>query len=172
MKNLRWVANIFMGLFLSKCRIAEHHESREDLSNKVIILRQQLHEISRRNKELVNNVGILNQEKKQLKIKIKHIDSILSSSGDVADSILLSDLKCKWMDDEKERSYLISIVDFLNVVCSDITCGLYTNPSENECTKKCTKSLLKKMNTIDKPYTELNHDTDAIINDEYDSLLP
>jgi len=49
------------------------------------------------------------------------------------------------MDADKERVYLISIVDFfLNVICSDITCGLYSDPAEKECTMKYTKTLLKK----------------------------
>jgi hypothetical protein len=81
---------------------------------------------------------------KFLYICLNHTKNILKNSDDVADAILLSDLNYKWMDDDKERVYLISIVDFLNVVCSDITCGLYSDPAEKACTVKCTKTLLKK----------------------------
>ena len=53
-------------------------------------------------------------------------------------------------------------------VCSDITCGLYSDPAEKACAVKCTKTLLNKMNTFDKLYNELAQVTNDFIYDDDD----
>lgn len=133
-----------MGILLSTCGIGERrNDTWDELHNKTITLRTQLSQISTRNREIQVAYDQLTEENRKLTAMVNHTKNILKNSDDVADAILLSDLNCQWMDDDKERVYLISIVDFLNVVCSDITCGLYSDPDEKACTVKCTKILLK-----------------------------
>ena len=128
-----------MGLFLSKCGICRHSVPKCELNDKISILQQQLCERAKNNNELINTIEQLNYENDNLKAKSNHAKNILSNSSDIADAILLSELKCQWMDDAKEKEYLISIIDYLNTVCSDTTIRLYTNPDGDIC----THSLLK-----------------------------
>jgi hypothetical protein len=123
-----------MGILLSKCGLYSNGESISDLLNKINILRQHLRGTTTRNKELFSNNEELSNKNTELhennkkliieniKIvrEIVHIKNILTNSENIADTILESELKCQWMDYSKERVYLMSIVDFLNVVCFDL----------------------------------------------------
>jgi len=157
-----------MGILLSKCGNGERrNDTWDELHNKTITLRTELNQISTRNMEIQVAYDQLTEENRKLTVMVNHTKNILKNSDVVADAILLSDLSCQWMDDDKERMYLISIVDFLNGVCSDITCGLYSYPAEKACTVKCTKTLLK-MNTVDKLYNELAQASNDFIDDDDD----
>ena len=138
-----------MGVLLSKCRLCGNGESITDLSDVINTLRQQLlgttkknkelyecnQELSSKNKELNEINEELNNENKKIVREIIHIKNILNNSESIAETILESELKCQWMDYAKERVYLMSIIDFLNVVCSDIMYVLHTVTNENEDVK-------------------------------------
>jgi hypothetical protein len=134
-----------MGILLSTCCLRNRgNETWDELHSTNIVLRTQLKQISIRYREMHNAYDELRDENKKLTNMVKHTKNILKNSDSVADTILLSELNCKWMDDDNERVYLISIVDFLNDVCSDITCILYSDNDNHDNTVSYTNQLLKK----------------------------
>lgn len=77
----------------------------------------QIYELSATQKELLLTQAIVNKRAELLDNQLYYIRSVLGNSSDIAGSILLSNLNCDWIDDEKEKIYLISIIDFLYQVC-------------------------------------------------------
>lgn len=80
-----------------------------------------------------NNVTIIQLKKENkslLKLKNEHkaneimllqkfefVKNVLGDSNHIADSILASELNCAWLADAKEKIYLVSIIDFLYIIC-------------------------------------------------------
>jgi chromosome segregation ATPase len=119
-----------MGNFIGSCSKKEYDIQINQLSAHLKASNKTLQKTQSNNRELTDEILSLNEqvdilEKKALKLSgsLKHYDEILGSASVIADSILESDLNCKWMDDDKEKEYISSIVEFIQAACIDITCG-------------------------------------------------
>lgn len=130
---------LYMGLLFSRCG-NEVKERNEVLTNKLILVNNQYRQANLTIDELQNSNKILSDENQKLKTKINHSNDILCNPAMVSQIIIDSDLNCKWMDDDKEKEYLESIIKFLHVACSDLTYS--TKPSISK-KKKHTKEELK-----------------------------
>jgi predicted nucleic acid-binding Zn-ribbon protein len=157
-----------MGNFIGSCSKKEYDIQIDQLSAHLKISNKTLQRAQNNNKELTDEIRSLNEqvdilEKKALKLSgsIKHYDEILGSASVIADSIIESDLNCKWMDDDKEKEYISSIVEFIHVACNDITCGFASTKKhvkKRSKTKKLSEKIipkLKKLDTIDKLMIEI-----------------
>jgi hypothetical protein len=119
------------------------------------------------NLDIVNEINNTSSKNKKLVSQITHYKNILENHKVVADSIIESDLNCKWMDDKKEKEYLISIVKFIHNACVNTT----TNLKKPRHTKnvnieiKQDKHVLKKNNTVDTILNEINDIVSADISD-------
>lgn len=138
-----------MGNFISICGRKEFDLQIEQLESKLHSIQVQLKNIQKHNQQLKEEINNLtheitstNLEKKRLDSIINHHEKILGNSKAVSAAIIESDLNCRWMDDEKEKEYLINIVKFLHVACNDLTCGLKKAPR-----RLSSKPQLKKLNT-------------------------
>ena len=107
-------------------------------------------------------IDILEKKNKLLSDKLKHYNSILNNAEFVADNIISSELNCQWMDNSKEKEYLISIIEFVNSSCNDTVNGLSTkNIIKNSMA--LTKDFdtmhmkLKKLDTIDRLLDEIEY---------------
>lgn len=76
------------------------------------------HELNIDNGELYDEISNLSEKNKELSNKLNRIEEILNNHNAVAEAILESDLNCKWMDDTKQKEYLLSILEFLQIACS------------------------------------------------------
>ena len=56
-----------------------------------------------------------------LNYTLNRYNDVLNKPKIMANAILKSDLNCKWMNDDLEKEYIISIIKFINVACNDIT---------------------------------------------------
>jgi hypothetical protein len=69
------------------------------------------------NKKLARDKLSSDSQCNELRTRLSYIKDVLGESSHIADSILGSDLNCEWIDDAKEKIYLISIINFLYEVC-------------------------------------------------------
>lgn len=97
-------------VLLLESHIDELKTNYSEASCKIILLKKDIEAIRIDKK-------ILKKDKNILREKMEYIKDVLGNSEHVAESILTSKLNCDWLDDTKEKIYLISIIDFLYVVC-------------------------------------------------------
>ena len=160
-----------MGNFIGVCAKQEYELKIEQLSIRIKSLnctlkRSQEQNIELKQELLTTNVqiGILEKKSKRLSDNLNHYNEILGNASSVADSIINSDLNCQWMNDEKEKEYLINIVEFIHLSCNDLTYVFNVTPiikkkseSQNKKNRPPNKRPeLIKYDTIDRLLKELN----------------
>lgn len=156
-----------MGNFVSICGKKEYEMEIQTLRRQLISTNKTLQqsqqftkEIEEKNEVLLNKNNILQLNNDDLTTKLNHHETILSNYNAVADAIIESDLNCQWMDNTKEKEYLVSIVHFLHVACNDVTGGLKKTP------KKLSETpVLKKLDTVDKILMDMHYDSDSSFSD-------
>jgi hypothetical protein len=147
-----------MGNFVGSCSKKEYDIQIVQLSAYLKASNKTLQQTQNKNRELTDEIRLLNEqvdilEKKALKLSsgLKYYDEILGSASLIADSIIESDLNCKWMDDDKEREYISGIVKFIQSACNDKTCSFNLSKKHIKNRSKIkTIQNLKKLDTIDK----------------------
>lgn len=147
-----------MGNFISTCGAKEYEMKIEQLEvlihstqNKLKQSENTVEKLKKENLTACQKIATAGTENQILKDIIDHHDLILGSGIHIAEEIINGELNCKWMDDKKEKEYLISIVRFLHTICGDTT---YTFK------KTAKKPEKKKKNNLDKLMIELSDECD------------
>ena len=119
-----------MGNFIDICGKKEISENEK----KIDMLNKQNEEISRKLNKIIdeNNklIGIrdrlfnelenISKEYKIIEGKKNQYESVFKNKEILVESILDSNLNCEWMDDEKEKLYLKSIIQFIDLKCKKV----------------------------------------------------
>lgn len=161
-----------MGNFVSVCAKQEYEIKIDQLNNQVKSLNSTLKRIQSHNIELKQElmasnlqIDILEKKSNQLNNTLTHYKNILSNAESMSNDIIKSDLNCQWMDNDKEKEYLISIIEFINSSCNDISNNVSTkNRIKTKSISRNKKSdskhiILKKKDTIDNLLDEINDTT-------------
>lgn len=88
-----------------------HHKQQLETANNTIV------QSSAREVELLSKQVASDLELTKVKSQLAYIENVLNNPEYIAKSILSSSLNCEWLDDNKEKLYLISIIEFLYMVC-------------------------------------------------------
>jgi hypothetical protein len=153
-----------MGNFVDGCGKKKYDMQIDQLSTHLKISNKTLQQTKNNNLLLQDEISSLSEqvailENKALKLSgmLKHYDEILGSASVIADSIIESDLNCKWLDDNKEKEYISSIVKFIHDACNDITCGFDSTKKHVKKRPKSKKTTtnLKKLDTLNKLMIEI-----------------
>ncbi len=107
----------------------------EALTQQILEQKEQLVSNKNRITQLTKTVKVISSRKNiykedlnNLKNQLDYVATVLGNSGHISDSILSSKLNCEWLDDVKEKAYLMGIIEFLYTVC--ITENEYNTSSD------------------------------------------
>jgi hypothetical protein len=153
-----------MGIITSIHEKNKHALQIENLQRKLIqqknLTSKYLEELSRQ--KLIIHKHVLHamqyeKEIKQYRIKVAKLnkyESTIQDSDELASHILSTELNCRWMNDEYEKKYLISVFDYITIAMSDPSFKLQQTNTPNHKALELKKSL-KPMN-IDQIYDKID----------------
>ena len=147
-----------MGNLIQICS-GEQTERNKYLSDQLKTTNKNLQDLQKKNHdniheivELKKQLDNMTKQKNQIQHKLHHCKDILEAPEDVADIILSSDLNCQWMDNTKEKVYLVAVINFLNDICNNTRYLVAKN-----------KPKIKKLDTIDKIILGMSEDSNKIL---------
>jgi len=113
------MGNIFARCKATICCKSKLDRENSELKKNLKYTRKIIKNLKSSNSNKNDEIFRLQDSVTSLNNTIEHYDDVLSSPKRIANAILKSDLNCEWLNDDKEKEYIISIIKFLNVACND-----------------------------------------------------